>query len=66
MRKSGKRVQKLKVLRLAKSSFLKQEKAQTGIEYLLILAGVVVIVVIVGFLLKSIAQSSSETVADQA
>jgi len=59
-------MQKLKVRKLAKSSFLRQEKAQTGIEYLLILAGVVVIVVIVGFLLKSIAQSSSATVAGQA
>lgn len=44
------------------SKFLRKKNAQTSIEYLLILAGVILIVVIVGLLLKNIAQSSGTAV----
>ena len=44
---------------------LSEKKAQTGLEYLLIIAGAVVVVVIVGFVLKGAASASSQTVNDQ-
>ncbi|MBI5872444.1 class III signal peptide-containing protein [archaeon] len=43
----------------------KQENAQTSLEYLLILAGAVVIVVVVGFILKGIAQSGGQRIGEQ-
>ena len=46
------------------SKVFKQKKAQTSLEYLLILAGAVIVVVVVALVLKGIAKSSGEQVSD--
>lgn len=45
---------------------LNDQKAQTGMEYLLLIAGAVLVVAVVSIALKNAAQGAGNTVADQA
>ena len=51
---------------MSERSIQKDSRAQTSIEYLLIIAGAVIIVLIVAFVMKSIAQSANTQVSEQA
>jgi len=47
------------------SRLLSEKRAQTGLEYLLIIGGAVVVVAVVGFILKGAAQNAGNQVSNQ-
>lgn len=52
-------------MRKSLARMMAESKAQTGLEYLFIIAGAVLVVVIVGFVLKGAAQGAGTQVSEQ-
>ncbi|MDO8647574.1 MAG: hypothetical protein Q7R70_04110 [Candidatus Diapherotrites archaeon] len=50
---------------MTKKSIFEESNAQTGIEYLLILAGAIIVVAVVGFILKGMAQGTNTVVNER-